>query len=172
MAPNVADNSSAVAKVYDPFVTNKESLAATLSHNIEYVYVEPDAPATGLGARDLAAGPASVAGKRLRILTLAQIKAMVRLKGPIEPRGDPRYPPQLYGSVQTPGTADNTKLPYALSPAVLPLVEGENWLNFLTAAQDPEAQRAFSLISTTRSISLSIVATAKPRIAATCRRTG
>jgi hypothetical protein len=146
MAPNVADNSSARVEVYDPFVTNKESLAGTLSQKIEYVYVEPDGTGDPVSARE------TWRQALLRSLendygfsTLTQLKAIVRLKGPIEPLGDARFPPQLYGSVQTPGTADNTKLPYALSPAALPLKPGQNWLNFLTAAQDPEAQRAFSL---------------------------
>jgi hypothetical protein len=52
MAPNVADNSSAGVKVYDPFVTNKESLAGTLSRKIEYVYVEPDGTGDPVSARE------------------------------------------------------------------------------------------------------------------------
>ena len=144
--PNVADNASPADELYDPFVASKESLAGTLSQKIDYVYEEPEGTGDPVSARE------TWRQTLLRSLendygfsTLTQLAAMVHLNGPIEPGGDTRYPPQLFGAVQVPGVPQNDKLPYALTPAVLPLVEGKNWLNFLTSAQDPEAQRAFTL---------------------------
>lgn len=146
MAPNVAENSSATVEVYDPFVTNKQSLAGSLADKLEYVYVEEGSPGSPATAKQ------TWQQALLRTLendygfsTLTQIKALVTLNGPIEAGGDPDYPPQLYGSVRVPGDPETDALPYALTPAALPLVEGENWLNFLASAQDPGAQRAFTL---------------------------
>jgi len=150
MAPAVADHSSVEDELYDPFVSNKESLAGSISDKITYVYDEPE------GTGDPASAKETWRQALLRTLandygfsTLTQLEAIVNLNGPIEPGGDADLPPQLYGAVQVPGQGDPDKLPYALTPATLPLVqttdEQKNWLNFLVSARDPEAQRAFNL---------------------------
>ena len=146
MAPNVADNSGGAQELYNPFVSNKQSLAGTLSSRIDYVYDEPEGTGSPSTAQE------TWRQSLLRSLendygfsTLTQLKTMVHLNGEIEPDGDPNHPPYLYGAVQAVGQPQDDKLPYALTPAILPLVEGENWLNFLTSARNPEAQRAFTL---------------------------
>ncbi len=150
MAPAVADRSSLADELYDPFVHNKESLAGSISNTIEFVYDEPE------GTGDPSSAKAVWRQALLRTLendygfsTLTQLEALVNLNGPIEPDGDAQFPPQLYGAVQVPGTAEGDKLPYTLTPATLPLVqttdEQKNWLNFLVSARDPAAQRAFNL---------------------------
>lgn len=81
----------------------------------------------------------------LGISTLVQLAATLRLNGDIEPGGDPLHPPQLFGSVVARGGAHEDRLPYTLSPTKLALRDGPTWFNFLVAAQDAAAQRAFSL---------------------------
>jgi hypothetical protein len=146
MASAVAVQSTASNELYDPFVDNKESLAGSISQQTDYIYDE--APGTG----DPASAKETWRQALLRTLendygfsALTQLRALVTLHGRIEPDGDPNNPPQLYGVVQVPGEAKDQKLPYSLTPTRLPLVEGANWLNFLVSAQDPAAQRAFTL---------------------------
>ncbi|MBY5935088.1 hypothetical protein KUV51_18935 [Tateyamaria omphalii] len=150
MAPAVADHSTNEDELYDPFVENKEALAGSISDKITYVYDEPDGTGDPRSARE------TWRQALLRTLandygfsTLTQLEAIVNLNGSIEPNGDPSLPPQLYGAVQVPGQGDPGKLPYALTPSTLPLVQTtddqKNWLNFLVSANDPEAQRAFNL---------------------------
>ncbi|HEV3164358.1 MAG TPA: hypothetical protein VGZ22_10035, partial [Isosphaeraceae bacterium] len=146
MASAVAGQSTATNELYDPFVDNKESLAGSISQKTEYIYDE--AP----GAGDPGSAKETWRQALLRTLendygfsALTQLKALVTLHGKIEPDGDPNSPPDLYGVVQVPGEAGDKKLPYSLTPTKLPLVEGANWLNFLVSAQDPAAQRAFTL---------------------------
>jgi hypothetical protein len=146
MASAVAGQSTATNELYDPFVDNKESLAGSISQKTEYIYDE--AP----GAGDPGSAKETWRQALLRTLendygfsALTQLKALVTLHGKIEPDGDPKNPPELYGVVQVPGEAGDKKLPYSLTPTKLPLVEGANWLNFLVSAQDPAAQRAFTL---------------------------
>jgi hypothetical protein len=146
MASAVAVQSTASSELYDPFVDNKESLAGSISQKTDYIYDE--APGTG----DPDSAKETWRQALLRTLendygfsALTQLKALVTLHGKIEPDGDPNNPPQLYGVVQVPGEPADQKLPYSLTPTRLPLVEGDNWLNFLVSAQDPAAQRAFTL---------------------------
>lgn len=146
MAPAVADHSTSSVELYDPFVTNKESLAGSISNKVEYVYDE----ARGTG--DPPSAKETWRQALLRTLendygfsTLTQLEALVRLKGQIEPGGDPNNPPLVFGAVQVPGEPKMDDLPYSLTPTTLPLVDGTNWLNFLVSAQDPTAQRAFNL---------------------------
>ncbi|HEX5734725.1 MAG TPA: hypothetical protein VF131_17975 [Blastocatellia bacterium] len=146
MASAVAVRSTSSNELYDPFVDNKESLAGSISQKTEYIYDE--APGTG----DPVSAKETWRQALLRTLendygfsALTQLKALVTLHGKIEPDGDPNNPPELYGAVQVPGEDGDKKLPYSLTPTKLPLVEGTNWLNFLVSAQDPAAQRAFTL---------------------------
>ena len=146
MASAVAVQSTSSNELYDPFVHNKESLAGSISQKTEYIYDE--APGTG----DPGSAKETWRQALLRTLendygfsALTQLKALVTLHGKIEPDGDPNNPPELYGAIQVPGEAEEKKLPYSLTPTKLPLVEGTNWLNFLVSAQDPAAQRAFTL---------------------------
>jgi hypothetical protein len=146
MASSVAGQSTPSNELYDPFVYNKESLAGSISQKTDYIYDE--APGTG----DPGSAKETWRQALLRTLendygfsALTQLKALVTLHGKIEPDGDPKNPPELYGVVQVPGESGDKKLPYSLTPTKLPLVEGANWLNFLVSAQDPAAQRAFTL---------------------------
>jgi hypothetical protein len=146
MASAVAVQSTAGNELYDPFVDNKESLAGSISQKTDYIYDEE--PNTG----NPASAKETWRQALLRTLendygfsALTQLKALVTLHGQIEPDGDPKNPPELYGVVQVPGEAGDEKLPYSLMPTKLPLVAGTNWLNFLVSAQDPAAQRAFTL---------------------------
>lgn len=146
MASAVAVQSTPSSELYDPFVDNKESLAGSISQKTDYIY--DVAPGTG----DPASAKETWRQALLRTLendygfsALTQLKALVTLHGAIEPGGDPKNPPQLYGAVQVPGEPEDQKLPYSLTPTRLPLVGGTNWLNFLVSAQDPAAQRAFTL---------------------------
>lgn len=146
MASAVAGQSTPSNELYDPFVDNKESLAGSISQKTDYIYDE--APGTG----DPGSAKETWRQALLRTLendygfsALTQLKALVTLHGKIEPDGDPHNPPELYGVVQVPGETGDKKLPYSLTPTKLPLVEGANWLNFLVSAQDPAAQRAFTL---------------------------
>ncbi|MEK6304210.1 MAG: hypothetical protein AABO41_26275 [Acidobacteriota bacterium] len=146
MASAVAVQSTASNELYDPFVDHKESLAGSISQKTDYIYDE----AAGTG--DPGSAKETWRQALLRTLendygfsALTQLKALVTLHGKIEPDGDPNNPPQLYGAVQVPGEPADQKLPYSLTPTRLPLVEGANWLNFLVSAQDPAAQRAFTL---------------------------
>jgi hypothetical protein len=146
MASAVAVQSTPSNELYDPFVDNKESLAGSISKKTDYIY--DVAPGTG----DPDSAKETWRQALLRTLendygfsALTQLKALVTLHGKIEPDGDPKNPPELYGVVQVPGEAGDKKLPYSLTPTKLPLVEGTNWLNFLVSAQDPAAQRAFIL---------------------------
>lgn len=134
------------SELYNPFVDNKESLAGTISDSIQYVYDEPQGTGNPSSAKE------TWRQALLRTLnndygfsTLTQLLAKVKLNGPIEPNGDPGNPPRLFGAVQVPGTQTTDKLPYSLTPTTLPLVAGDNWLNFLTSARDPAEQRAFTL---------------------------
>ncbi len=146
MASAVADQSTPAVELYDPFVTQKESLAQSISEKVAYVFDET------AGTGDPPSAQETWRQALLRTLendygfsTLTQLQALVSLHGEIEPGGDPSHPPQLYGAVQVPGEPASDSLPYSLTPTTLPLVEGQNWLNFLVSAQDPAAQRAFTL---------------------------
>ncbi|MFY9608925.1 MAG: hypothetical protein WAU45_09965 [Blastocatellia bacterium] len=146
MSSAVAVQSTPGNELYDPFVDNKESLAGSISQKTDYIYDE--VPGTG----NPASAKETWRQALLRTLendygfsALTQLKALVTLRGSVEPGGDPNNPPQLYGAVQVPGEAEDQKLPYSLTPTRLPLVQGANWLNFLVSAQDPAAQRAFTL---------------------------
>ena len=146
MATSVAGQSTPSDELYDPFVDNKESLAGSISQKTDYIYDEAE------GTGDPGSAKETWRQALLRTLendygfsSLTQLKALVTLHGKIEPGGDPNNPPELYGVVQVPGEPGDKKLPYSLTPTRLPLVEGTNWLNFLVSAQDPAAQRAFTL---------------------------
>jgi hypothetical protein len=146
MASAVAVQSTSSNELYDPFVSNKESLAGSISQKTDYIYDEVP------GAGNPASAKETWRQALLRTLendygfsALTQLKALVTLHGKIEPDGDPNNPPELYGAVQVPGGGEEKNLPYSLMPAKLPLVDGTNWLNFLVSAQDPAAQRAFTL---------------------------
>ncbi|CAA0081677.1 Uncharacterised protein [BD1-7 clade bacterium] len=141
-----ADASTPQTPLYDPFVANKESLAESVSSSIEYVYDEAEGTGDPSSARE------TWRQALLRTLnndygfsTLTQLEALVKLNGEIEPDGDPNNPPLLFGAVEAAGGSDDKALPYALTPATLPLTQGTNWLNTLVSARDPSAQRAFTL---------------------------
>lgn len=131
---------------YDALMLAKSRLAEAIAQSIAPIIIPDNRQEYG----DLVSAREKILQSLLNSLTndygtsaLVQIPAQVIVNGEVE-SNTPATAPSVYGKLSA-NTPEDGDTPYTVSNAILPLVDGTQYLNFLVSAKHPEQQADLDL---------------------------